>query len=46
MAGRKKRAGKSQANIAFALEDTRVAVKNLDDAVRRSRKGVGRRVQE
>jgi chemotaxis protein CheZ len=46
MVARKKRLVKDQGNISFALEDTRVAVSNLFDAVRRSRKGVGQRVQE
>ena len=46
MVTRKKRVNKGQGNIAIALEDTRVVVGNLSDAVRRSRKGVGQRVQE
>ena len=46
MVARKKRKVKDQGNISFALEDTRVAVSNLFNAVRRSRKGVGHRVQE
>ena len=46
MVTRKKRVNKGQGNIAIALEDMRVVVGNLSDAVRRSRKGVGQRVQE
>jgi chemotaxis protein CheZ len=45
MVARKKRTRKNSGEIAFALEDTRIAVDNLCDAVKRSRKGVGQRVQ-
>jgi chemotaxis protein CheZ len=43
---RSKRNAKKVEETAFALDDTRVAVDNLVDAVRRSRKGVGKKVQE
>ena len=46
MAGRDKRANKGAAITPYALEETRVAVESLMAAVRRSRKGVGDRVQE
>ena len=46
MVARSKRNAKKVEETAFALDDTRVAVDNLVDAVRRSRKGVGKKVQE
>ena len=46
MASRKNAGSQSEGGIALALADTRKAVESLNAAVRRSRKGVGKRVQE
>jgi chemotaxis protein CheZ len=45
MAVRDDQTDEGQGDIAFALEDICLAVDSLFDAVRRSRKGVGQRVQ-